>query len=448
MLLSSSRNDANGSVSPKLQALLALLLTLAAVLLCGQQAGSQAQSLERLNRFVQGTNASDRAMTLFRQGRDLLEDGDWSKAADSFNRFISDYPRHRDVDAAIYWLAFSLSKQKRYQDADRQLDRLLREFPKSNWIDDGRALRVEIAGQVKDTRTIDHELDKDNNEIKRIALQSLFQADPDKALNFVADILKPDSKADRKLRETAVALLGQHQGPKTTALLIDLARSQSDPKLRRTAIFWLGQSGDEKAFDVLKEMALKGGDEEVSKTALFALAQHGDKRGREVLLEIARSGQSPKLRRDAIFWLGQQGGESAVDDLMKIYAAEQSLEIKKQILFALSQNSSARASGLINDIARSGSEPELRKQAIFWLGQRGGDKAVETLIQLYDGEKDRGVKEQLIFALGQSDSKAALRKLMQIAKSDASVEARTKAVFWLGQKKDPEAVKFLEEILK
>lgn len=448
MLLSSSRNDSRRRVSPQLNALLALVLTLAAVLLCGQQSGSQAQSLERLNRFVQGTNASDKAMTLFRQGRDLLEDGDWNKAADSFNRFISDYPRHRDVDAAIYWLAFSLSKQKRYQDADRQLDRLLREFPKSNWIDDARALRVEIAGQVKDTRTIDHELDRDNNEIKRIALQSLFQADPDKALSFVAEILKPDSKADRRLRETAIALLGQHQGPKTTALLMDLARAQSDPKLRRTAIFWLGQSGDEKAFEMLKEMATKDGNEEVAKTALFALAQHGDKRGREVLLEIARSGQSPKLRRDAIFWLGQRGDESAVDDLMKIYAAEQSTEIKKQILFALSQNSSARATSLINDIARSGSEPELRRQAIFWLGQRGGDKAIETLIQLYDGEQDRGVKEQLIFALGQSNHKAALRKLMQIARSDASVEARTKAVFWLGQKKDPEAVKFLEEILK
>ena len=72
MLLSSSRNDSRCRVSPQLNALLALVLTLAAVLLCGQQSGSQAQSLERLNRFVQGTNASDKAMTLFRQGRDLL----------------------------------------------------------------------------------------------------------------------------------------------------------------------------------------------------------------------------------------------------------------------------------------------------------------------------------------------------------------------------------------
>jgi HEAT repeat protein len=446
MLFTCQRNDSNYSL--RFYLLLVLVVTAGAMLIFGERNSSHAQSLEKLNRFVQGTNAADKAMTLFRQGRDLIEEGDWNKAADRFNRFISDYPRHRDVDAALYWLAYSLKKSERYQDADRQLERLFREYPKSNWIDDARALRVEIAGQVRDTRPITDELDKDNSEIKRIALQSLFQADPERAAAFVADILKPDSKADRKLKETAIALLGQHSGPKSTATLIELARTQSDPKLRRTAIFWLGQSGDEKAFDALKELATKSSDDEIAKAALFALAQRSDKRGYDVLLEVARTSPSVRQRREAIFWLAQRGDENVVDELMKIYGAERDLAVRKHILFALTQNSSARAANALNEIARSGSEVELRKQAIFWLGQRGGEQAVETLIQLYDAEKNPEIKEQLIFALGQSESKAALRKLMQIAKSDTSVEARKKAVFWLGQKRDPEAAKFLEEILK
>ena len=62
MLLSSSRNDANGSVSPKLQALLALLLTLAAVLLCGptgvgMAAAKQVESASRWVRVVWIINA-------------------------------------------------------------------------------------------------------------------------------------------------------------------------------------------------------------------------------------------------------------------------------------------------------------------------------------------------------------------------------------------------------
>ena len=434
--------------APRIYALLALLVTIGAVLLFGNQTGSSAQSLEKLNRFVQGTKASDAAMTSFRQGRDLIEDGSYDEAAGKFKRFVTENPRHKDVDAALYWLAFSLKKVERYQDADRQLDRLLREYPKSNWVDDARALRVEIAGQVKDTKVIGDELDKSNNEIKRIALQSLFQADPERAATIVAEMLKPDSKADHKLKETAVALLGQHGGPKAIAALTELARNQSDPKLRKTAIFWLGQSGDENALSLLKDLATKSDDEETAKSALFALAQHGDKRAHEVLLDVAVNSKSMKLRKEAIFWLGQQGAESTVDDLMKIYSGEQSIEIKKQILFALSQHNSERSRSLLNDVARSGNEPELRKQAIFWLGQQGDDKTMEMLIQLYDAEKDHDVKDKLIFAFSQSGKKPALRKLLQIAKSDPQVEMRKKAIFWLGQNKDPEAMKFLEEILK
>ncbi|MFL6332441.1 MAG: hypothetical protein ACJ754_03770 [Pyrinomonadaceae bacterium] len=45
--------------------------------------------------------------------------------------------------------------------------------------------------------------------MKMVALQSLFQSDPARASAYVAEILKPNSKASRELKETAVSLLGQ-----------------------------------------------------------------------------------------------------------------------------------------------------------------------------------------------------------------------------------------------
>lgn len=424
----------------------AMLIAAALTLTLSRPADGSAQSLEKLNRFVQGAKASDAATQLFAQGRDLLQEREYGDAAQRFKRFLTEYPRHKDVDAALYWLAYSLVKVERFAEADKQIDRLTRDFPKSNWLDDARALRVQIAGQVRDTQTITSELDNDNLEIKLIALQSLFQADSERGAAMVADILKPGSTAGPKMKETAIMLLGQHGGARSFDTLLALARG-GDSKLQKPAIFWLGQSRDSRALDALQEL-VQSPDLEVAKTALFAISQQNDDRARQTLLNAARNSQLKQLRREAIFHLGQRGGEGAVDDLLQIYESDQDVEIRKQVLFALSQHNSPRAAAKLNEIARAGNNVEVRKQAIFWIGQRGDEQTLQTLIQLYDSESDAAIKDQLIFAFSQSNKKSALTKLMQIAKNDSSTEMRKKAVFWLGQSKDPEARKLIEEILK
>jgi len=433
---------------------LTLLLSLVAGGLLGLKAGNagagaSAQELGKLNRFLQNSNAKDEATKVFRQGRDQIEDENWSGAVATFSSFIADYSKHKDVDAALYWMAFALKKQGKYAEADKQLERLIRERPSSSWLNDAKAMRVEIANQLGNKQVVDAALSQDDSEIKMIALQSLFQSSPDRAMAIVADILlKPDSKSNRQLKETAIALLGQSDGPKTTPLLVELARGQLDPKLRSAAIFWLGNHGDEAAVDALITLYAAEQNMEVKNQILFALSQSRNQKARAKLSEIARSGGDIELRKQAIFGLSQHSDESSVEELIKIYDADTNTEIRNQVLFALTQTHSAGAQAKLLDIARTANDIEARKQAIFWLGQQGGDQAVDALAQLYDSEKDNDVKEQLLFALGQSHRKTALRKLIQIAKSDASVEMRKGAIFWLGQSHDPEAVKFIEEILK
>lgn len=407
------------------------------------------QDLDKLNRFVQtSAAASAAAAKAFREGRDLIEDENWVRAAERFNGFVSDYPKDKNADAALYWLAFALKKQSKFREADQKLERLTREFSGSSWTDDARAMRIEIAPQTGNSGVVADAITKDNEEIKIIALQSLFQGNSERASEYVNDILKPNSTAGRRLKETAVVLLAQHGGRAALPVLIDIARNGTDAKLRRTAIFWIGQSGDESAFDLLKELAGRAENEEVSKTALHAISQHGSARAGAYLSEVARTAQSPKVRREAIFWLSQKAGESAVDELMSIYGADQDIEVKKQVLFALSQIGGQRAEAKLLEVARTGDNVETRKQAIFWLGQRGGPQAIEMLIGLYDAEKSDQIKEQLLFVMGQSGQKPALRKLIEAARGDASVGIRKKAIFWLGQSRDPEAMKFLEDLLK
>jgi HEAT repeat protein len=439
------RNTCRSLIGIRFLVLLIVLFALSGV---DRPAVVSAQELGKLNRFLQNSNAQDGAMKVFRQGRDFIENGNWGRAAATFNSFIVDYPKHKDVDAAIYWLAFALKKEGKYSEADRQLERLISEHPRSSWIDDARAMRVEIAGQTGNSQVINSELSKSDRELKVIALQSLFMANPDRALEFVADLFKPNSKADRQLRENAVGLLGQHGGAKSNAMLSEIARGQLDPELRRNAIFWLAQRGGDAVVDELVKLYDSEQNIEVKKHILFSLSQNSSPRSRAKLIEVASSGGDVELRKQAIFSLGQRWGEGKFEELIKIYDADSNTEIRKQVLFVLSQTSDERSRAKLLDVARNATDVELRKQAIFWLGQRGGGQAISDLVQLYDAERDEQIKEQLIFALGQSRQKTALQKLMQIARNDPSVEMKKKAIFWLGQSRDPEAMKFIEEILK
>src|SRR5215472_7049291 len=104
------------------------------------------QGLDKLNQFLQKTsNSSDPAIKLLREGRDAIDDNDWRRAAERFNDFITDYPKHKDVDQALYWLGYSLAKLEKYKEANEKLQRLVNEFPKSSWKHEADMKIVEIA---------------------------------------------------------------------------------------------------------------------------------------------------------------------------------------------------------------------------------------------------------------------------------------------------------------
>jgi HEAT repeat protein len=473
----------------------------------GRTAQGFDNDLARLNRFVQGGDSP--AMQVFRQGRDLIEKEDWAAAATKFEGYVAQYPKSKEAGAALYWLAYALKKQGRFQDAEAKLERLIREFPRSTWADDARAMQLEIAPQVG--KSVDPGGLQDD-ELKIVALQSLFQSDPARGAAYVADILKPDSKASRELKETAVSLLGQRGGPGAVAMLLDIARTQPDPELRAVAVHLLGQTNDEKVVDelakiyaaerdrevkeqvlhafsqmkgprayaALLEVARGGDDRELRQTAihwigqrgeaqavddltrllsgerddirasiLHAFSQQDDPRAHAALLEVARGGgYGVELRAQAIHWLGQRKGDAAVDELMGIYRAERNEEIRGAVLHALSQQGDQRARAALLEVARGQDDAETRAQAIHALSQSDDDASVAELVKLYDAERDEDVKSALLHAFSESRQERALLKLMDAARGDASREMRKQAIHWLGQSHDPRALKLLQDLLR
>ena len=464
------------------------------------------QDIAKLNRFVQGTTKNPASMQLFREGRDFIEAQNWQRAAEKFNDFIATYPKDRDLDAALYWYGYALQKQGS-PDAKVPLKTLITRFPNSNWRTDAQGLLVLMGEKT----AVDDAITRDNCEIKVLALQSLFQADPDRAIALATESLRANSTQCPGYPAAAVSLLGSHGGPKVVPLLLDIARTNPDMRLRLTAIKRLGEQHNDQVADELIKIYDADRTKEIRSQVLRALIETRAPRGSAKVLEIARAGDDLAMRQYAIRYLGELEDSASLDELIRIFDADKTKEIRSQIIRALAQRDDARARAKLMDIARTGDTPELRIEAIRRLGDhnriaiddlvqlytsetnlqikqgllrvfadnddprartklfeiaRGNDSielrgyairqlgnkddepTVTQLVAMYDAEQNVQVRTALLRAFGDSKQKSAVRKLMLIARNDPSVELRKTAVRYLGESKDPEALKFLEDLLK
>jgi len=356
-----------------------LILILQALLV----AGVSGQEPHKLNQLIQSPISTD-ASKAFREARDQIKNGEWANAEQSFSRFIADHPQDRETPAALYWLAFALKQQSKFADADRTLTQLIAKFPASTWVNDARTMRVEIAPKLKNNAVIEQGVSAENEEIKLAALQSLFEAKPERAIAISTDILKPGSGASRVMKEGAITLLGESESKEAATALINAARNETDSALRKKVIRALGEREE----------------------------------------------------------------ESVVDELLKLFAADKSDAIRHEILSALAEIEHPRAQAAIIELARGAESVELRMKAIESLWNLEEEKAIDVLTQLYDVEKDERIKETLISTLGESKEKKALRKLIEIARRDSSIKLRKKAIEMIAKSDDPDAAAFLEEILK
>src|SRR6185437_14590116 len=114
--------------------LMIILLSAIAGVTLGQQ-----RSVRNSNQLTQQTK-TDAADVIFRSGRDLITDQEWAKAQEKFNQLISTYPNDKNVDAAMYWMAYAMNKQSKTDLCRHTLAQLLEKYPNTSWREDARLL--------------------------------------------------------------------------------------------------------------------------------------------------------------------------------------------------------------------------------------------------------------------------------------------------------------------
>lgn len=456
------------------------LLSCALPLLALAAAGAQSRNATTARSQYSGRAAGvlaipfeEPADSLYRLGREAINNGDYRRAASLFKDVTDRYPQSKSASDALYWRAWSLHKlgverrnARDLDDALASIDRLEHDYPKSTMLGDAGALRGTIRsaqaamGNVAAATDVAREAkglaqqracpgSSVDAEMRMAALDGLLSMNSDDAIPILQDVLKQRDPCRIELRKKAVFLLSQKRGPDVATTLLDVARNDPSTDVRGDAIQWLSQTKSEAAIPALDSVLFQSKDTDIRKKALFALSQLSrDDRARAALRRAAESEQMPAdVREDAIFWLGQ-GRTVDLDFFKELFRKTQSVDLRKKITFSVSQHSSPEATAWLLEMAKDKSyDVDVRKDAIFWLSQRSLVD-MNGLQSIYDGARgDDDIQKQIIFAYSQRREPAAVDKLMDIAKSDPSVAMRKEAIFWLGQKKDPRVKQFLRDLI-
>jgi len=431
----------------------ALIISIAGTGFSQQRATTPSASTNRANEQGEAT-------TVFRSARDSITDGDWAKAQEKFDEYVKLYQNEKNLDAALYWLAYAQQKLGRYEQCRDTLVRLLEKYPSTSWKDDARVLLAQVPGGYTVTEDLieaararavvavppiavtgmqapviepsivyapgaavgvgpaaipgvtaatvyrmDELLDSNSNdddpcEFKIVVLQALFQTDVQRGIVVASDWLKPGSTQTLRCKSAALTLLGRNGGKTVTPVILGVARNESDLKLRARAISALGATNDDSVVDALRDFALTSPESDIVEASVYALSKHTGERAIVVLSDIAIKGKTMPQRKLAISSISSRPGEPAVDALFRIYDADPSLDIRAAVISGFGNRKSERAGTKLLEIARGSDALELRKVAISAISRRGGDKAIETLLSLYDTEKNEELKDRILNSLG------------------------------------------------
>jgi tetratricopeptide (TPR) repeat protein len=374
-------------------------------------------------------DAQTAEQVVYNRGTAALDRGEFDAAATAFTEAAA--LKGERADGALYWSAYAHNKRGRRDDALQAIEALKSGYPKSRWLRDARALEVEIRQASGQTGVPGPNGDED---LKLMALGGLMNADPERALPLVEQMLA--SSQSGKVRDRALFVLAQSGSPKAREVLVRIARTSADEDTQKRAIKYLGLFGGTESRQALVDIYKTSQSVGARKAVLQGFMVAGD---RARLLEVARTETSPELKREAIHMIGVAGGR---EELSQLYQQETSVEARDAIINAMFISGDADR---LAELAQKETDPRLRREAIQKLGLTGGAKSGAILKQMYGSEKEPEIKRQIINAFFLQGNAATL---VEIARAEQDRSLKRAAVEKLSLMQSKEAADYMMELLK
>ena len=170
--------------------------------------------------------------TLYGRGQTALDNHKYDQALDYFTEVVArGGPK---ADGALYWKAYTLNKLGRSDEATAAIAQLRTSFPSSHWLEDAKALELEVKQAAGKPVSPESESDDD---LKLMALNGLAQTDPARAFPLLDNLLK--GPATPNLKKRAIYVLAINNTPQAQQLLEQIARGNGNPDLQITAIGYM-----------------------------------------------------------------------------------------------------------------------------------------------------------------------------------------------------------------
>lgn len=366
---------------------------------------------------------------LYRSGKSQLEDRDWDDAIKYFQRVID--MKGARADAAMYWKAYAQNRAGHRTEALATLSDMMRQFANSRWLDDARALEVEVKQSAGQPVSPESEADED---LKILAVNGMIHTDPDRAIPVLERLISKSTSP--RLRERAVFVLAQSRSVRAREALLKLAKGGINPDLQYKAVEFLGYQSTPETRQALQEIYAGSNDVQLKRAVLRGFMASRDK---ERLLTAAKSEQSPELRKEAIRGLGAMG---ANDEIWQLYQSETASDVKLELLYAL-PGRKENVDRLI-EAAKAERDAKLRRELIRQIGFTKAEKAPEALLAMYGSESEVSVKQGIIEGLRHAGNAKAL---VEIARGETDLKLKRNLVETLSRMKSKEATDYLMEML-
>jgi hypothetical protein len=372
---------------------------------------------------------ADRLEELYDDGREALDEERYDEARDKFSQLAK--AAGAQADAALYWEAYAEQRLGRRQEALAAIADLKKRFPQSRWQKDASALEIEVrqnSGQPARPEA------QSNEELRMLAIQSLMNSDPERAMPLLEKVLQ--GPATPREKSKALFVLAQSGSPQGREVIGRIARGQGNPELQKKAVEYLAIFGGAESRKVMAEIYASTGDPSLKRSILRSYMIGGDK---ERLFAAAKSEKDPSLRGEAIRQLGLVHGEN---ELEQLYKTETSPEIKRQLLQAFFLAGDANK---VLAAANNEKDPELRRAAIRNLGLMQSDDSAKALTAIYAKDSDREVRKEVLDALFLQGNAHAL---VTVARAEKDPGLKKAAVEKLALMQSKEASDYMMEILK
>ena len=408
----------------------------------------------------------DPADSMYKAAYELLNRGEWRRAASGFGAIPQRYPNSGYAPDALYWQAFALYRigaNDDLQAALKSLETLRTKFPSAKTQSDAAALTTRIRGTlasrgdraseqaIRQTMSAQGQpsCDREDIAVRAEALRYLSQSDPASVAGTVKRVLARKDECSAPLRRQAVYVLGQSGDTEAPAMLRDVALNDPESEVRSAAIQYLARSPSDIAVNTLDEVLRTSTDQSVQRTAARALASNPNPRAKQAVRSLIERADAPeRLRIEAVS--GFENSERTTDEdaayLRGVYPKIDNPRVKARIARVIGQLGGDTNDQWLLGLMRNNDEPlEVRTAALSRVASR--NMPIADAVKLYSSVSDRQMREQLINVYGQRREPEATDKLLDIVKNDTDPNLRKYAINALTRKNDPRATKLLLEII-